>query len=95
MNRIETAERTAKGKTNFSENCICFPEEEQPFFCDPSEEEVAAKAKCPLHGDRFKQPIFHVYVPWWRRESESVRRERLSAQYRKAWEVTFRCQSEL
>jgi hypothetical protein len=38
MNRVGTAERAAKGKSNISENCVCFPENEQPFFCDLSEE---------------------------------------------------------
>jgi hypothetical protein len=33
------------------------------------EEQIAAKVRCPLHGDRFK-PIFHIYVPKWRRENE-------------------------
>ena len=72
-----------------SADCICFPENEQPFFCDPAEEPIAAAVKCPLHGNRFKQPIFHTYVSGWRREKEPACRQHLSAQYRKAWEASF------
>ena len=61
---------------------------EQPFFGLPLEEQIAAKVKCPLHGDRFA-PTFHIYVPKWRRESEKVRWLRLSTQYHKAWEAAF------
>ena len=70
-------------------DCICFPENEQPFFCFPSEEEIAAKVKCSLHGNRFRQPIFHIYVAKWRREGEPLRRQRLSSQYQKAWLASF------
>jgi hypothetical protein len=70
-------------------NCICFPEDEQPFFCSPAEEPVAARVKCPLHGSRFK-PIRHRYVAAWLAEKEpSYRRRRRSAQYRKAWAASF------
>jgi len=70
-------------------DCICFPENEQPFFCFPSEEEIAAIVKCPLHGNRFRQPVVHIYVAKWRREGEPKRRQRLSSQYRKAWLASF------
>lgn len=56
-------------ESKYSAECICFPENEQPFFGLPIEEQIAAKVKCPIHGDRFK-PIFHIYVPKWRRENE-------------------------
>jgi hypothetical protein len=70
-------------------NCICFPADEQPFFGFPIEREIAAKVKCALHGDRF-QPMFHLYVPKWRRENEKkVRWFRLSPQYHKAWHAGF------
>jgi hypothetical protein len=69
--------------------CICFPAEEQPFFGFPLEEQIAAKVRCPLHGDRFR-PIFHIYVPRWRRENEKkVRWFRLSEQYHKAWHASL------
>jgi hypothetical protein len=55
----------------------------------PSEEEIAAKIKCPLHGNRFRQPIFHIYVAKWRREGKPKRRQRLSPQYQKAWLASF------
>ena len=88
LKRIERAEQAAKAQSRFHPGCICFPEKEQPFFCFPHEEEIAARVQCPLHGNRFKQPIFHIYVAKWRREKEPVRRQRLSPQYRKAWDAS-------
>jgi hypothetical protein len=89
LKRIEAAEEALKVQFIFSRDCICFPEKEQPFFCSPFEEPVAAQVKCPLHGDRFKQPIFHVYVARWLAEKEPAHRQRRSPQYRKAWEASF------
>ena len=89
LRRIEQAERALKTRSVFSADCICFPENEPPFFCFQSEEEIAAKVKCPLHGNRFKQPVFQVYVAKWRREKEPLRRQRLSLQYQKAWLASF------
>jgi len=89
LKRIEKAEEALKAQALFSPDCICFPEKEQPFFCSAFEEPVAASVKCPLHGNRFRQPIFHIYVSGWRAEREPARRQRLSAQYRKAWEAGF------
>lgn len=86
--RIERAELAAKAQSKFSAECICFPADEQPFFGLPIEEQIAAKVKCPLHGDRFA-PTFHIYVPKWRRESEKVRWFRLNPQYHKAWHAGF------
>lgn len=77
--------RTGEG----SLGCICFPENEPPFFGLPGEQRIAASVKCPLHGDRFKQPIFHLYAATWRREREPLRRQRLSPQYQKAWDASF------
>lgn len=88
LKRIEKAERALKTQSVFSTDCICFPEEEPPFFCSPSEAVVAAEVKCPLHGNRILLPIFHIYVSAWRAEKEPARRQRLSAQYRKAWEAS-------
>jgi len=78
-----------RGKLIFSADCICFPEKEPPFFCFPSEEEIAAKVKCPLHGNRFRQSMVHIYVAKGRREGEPKRRQRLSSQYQKAWLASF------
>lgn len=89
MKRLEQAEKAARIQSRFSRNCICFPEKEPPFFCDPSEEEMAAQVKCPLHGERFKHPQFFIYVPSWRRAKEPIRRQSLSVQYRKAWDASF------
>jgi hypothetical protein len=89
LKRIEKAEQALKAQSVFSPDCICFPDTEPPFFCSPSEAIVAAKVKCPVHGERIKEPIFHIYVSAWRVEKEPVRREQLSAQYRKAWAASF------
>jgi len=45
-----------------------FAADEPPFFGFTLEEQIGAKAPCPLHGDRFA-PTFHIYVPKWRRET--------------------------
>jgi hypothetical protein len=87
--RQPQAEKALQARSIFSTDCICFPENEPPFFCFPSEEEIAAKVKCPLHDNRFRQPIFQIYVAKWRRESEKKRRQRLSPQYQKAWLASF------
>ena len=87
--RIEQAEEKLKSKFIFAPDCICFPDKEPPFFCEPFEEEMAAHVKCPLHGERFKRPEFFMYSSSWLRAKEPARRQRLSAQYRKAWDASF------
>jgi len=90
LKRIEKAEKALKAQSIFSPDCICFPEKEKPFFCKPHEEKIAAKVKCPLHGERFKQPIFHVYVSKWLRDAQpSHLWSAHSEQYRKAWFASF------
>jgi hypothetical protein len=90
--RIENAERVADatlGQT-FSGGCICFPKHDPPCFGWPIEENVAAKLKCPLHGERFKSPQFFVYVAKWLREKlPKFLWSRHSDQYRKAWFASF------
>jgi len=72
-----------------SAECICFPEDEQPFFQTSEERDLAAGVQCPLHGTRFT-PRFHIYVAAWRWENEvKFRWPRLSAQYQKAWAASF------
>ena len=78
----------AKRMGRVSPECLCFPANEPPFFGFPIEQQIAAKIKCPLHGERFK-PLYHIYVPGWRRESEKKRWHRLSEQYHKAWFASF------
>src|ERR1035438_2987346 len=88
--RLQRAEEVAKPQSKFAVDCICFPEKEQPFFPYYHQQEaIAAKVNCPLHGNRFKQPIFHIYVSRWQRDREPRRRQRSSAQYRKAWHARF------
>jgi hypothetical protein len=91
--RIERLERQfnnsliALGK--LSPDCICFPDHEQPGLSFPILGDVAFRVKCPLHGDRFVWPRPYLYVPKWLREKEPILRQRLSAQYQKAWESSF------
>jgi hypothetical protein len=89
LNRIEKSEEALKAYFVHSPDCICFPENEPPFFFLPSEAMAAAKVKCSLHGNRFRQPIYYIYVSAWRAEKEPARRQRLGAQYRKAWDASF------
>jgi hypothetical protein len=89
LKRIEQAEKALRAQSIFSKDCVCFPEREQPFFCSSYEEPVAAMVKCPLHGERFKRQTFFIYVASWLAEKEPARRQRLSPQYRKAWEASF------
>ena len=90
--RIENAERVADatlGQT-FSGGCICFPKHESPFFGFLIEEQIAAEVKCPLHGDRFKTPRFHIYVAkWLRAKVWRLLSSHHSEQYRKAWFASF------
>ena len=90
--RIENAERVADaalGQT-FSGGASAFRRTEPPFFGFPIEEQIAAKVKCPLHGERFKPIRYFVYVAKWLREKKP---ELLwswhSEQYRKAWFASF------
>ena len=88
LKRIEQAEIALKAQSMFSQDCICFPGKEQPFFGFPIEMEIADKVKCPLHGDRFKA-LFHIYVPIWLREKLWNHLTTHSEQYRKAWFAGF------
>jgi hypothetical protein len=90
--RIENAERVADATLGhtYSGGCICFPKNEAPFFGLLIEEQIAAEVKCPLHGERFKTPRFHVYVACWLREKLwKLLYSHHSEQYRKAWNASF------
>jgi hypothetical protein len=50
--------------------------------------EIAARVKCPIHGDRSRTWSF-LYAAKWYREREKIRRERLSPQFQKAWLASF------
>ncbi len=88
LKRIERAEQVLKARAIFSQDCICFPEKEQPFFGFDYEAEIAFRVKCSLHGDRF-QPRVRLFTAGWRREREKTRRATLSAQFQKAWQASF------
>ena len=83
--RLQGIGETGKG----SRSCICFPEDEPPFFCWLGEERIAAAVKCPLHGERFSAPHFHIYVSAWLREKQPLTLLRKSTQYQKAWAAGF------
>ena len=83
--RLQRIGETGKG----SASCICFPEDEQPFFCSLGEERIAAAVKCPLHGERFSRTHFYVYVPAWLREKQPFTLLQKSTQYQKAWAASF------
>lgn len=69
--------------------CICFPEDEPPFFAFGIEFEMLTRVKCPLHGERFT-PCFHIYVAkWLRAKQPQLIWTHHSEQYRKAWFATF------
>jgi hypothetical protein len=90
INRIARAEEAAKARSRFSTECICFPENEPPFFNWPVEQQIAATVKCQLHGDRFKPLMFFVYVSQWLREKrQTLMQTHHSEQYRKAWDASF------
>ena len=87
--RIERAELAAKAEHRFSSECICFPENEPPFFAFEIELEMLARVKCPLHGERFT-PRFHIYVAkWLRAKQPQLIWTHHSEQYRKAWFASF------
>jgi hypothetical protein len=92
MARIENAEKVIDatlGQT-FSGGCICFPKNEPPFFNFLLEEQIAVKLKCPLHGERFKAPQFHIYVAKWLRAKQwTMLWNRHGEQYRNAWLAGF------
>jgi hypothetical protein len=84
--RIQGA--TVLGRKGSSE-CICFLEDEEPFFRTSEERDLAEGVQCPLHGKRFT-PRFHLFVAAWLWENEvKFRWPRLSAQYHKAWAASF------
>ena len=65
--------------------CICFPEDERPFFRTWTARTLAASVLCPVHGVRVEE-AYYVYVSSWRWESEvKLRWPRLSPQFHRAW----------
>src|SRR5215471_1157648 len=67
LNRLKRAEDVAEARSIVSPRCICFPKLEPPFVGFPIELEIAARVKCPLHGDRFRMPSTFIYVSRWLR----------------------------
>ena len=87
--RIERVEQAAKAQSKLSPDCICFPENESPFFAFDIELEFLTRVRCPLHGERFK-PLYHLYVAkWLRAKQPQLLWTHHSEQYRRAWFVSF------
>jgi hypothetical protein len=87
--RIERAEQAAKADQRFFAECICFPQDEPPFFAFDIELQMLTRVKCPLHGERFT-PRFHIYVArWLRAKQPQLIWTHHSEQYRKAWFASF------
>jgi hypothetical protein len=87
--RIERAEQAAKAKSKFAPECLCFPENEPPFFAFEIELEMLTRVKCPLHGRRFK-PLYRIFVAKWLRAKQPHHLwTHHSEQYRKAWFASF------
>jgi hypothetical protein len=83
--RLQNIGEAGKGTSE----CICFPEDEQPFFRTSADSDLAEAVQCPLHGKRFT-PRFHLFVAGWLWENEvKFRWPELSAQYHKAWAASF------
>jgi len=82
--RIERAELVAKAQSKHSAECLCFPENEPPFFAFEIELEMLTRVKCPLHGRRFK-PLYRIFVAKWLRAKQPHHLwTHHSEQYRKA-----------
>jgi hypothetical protein len=87
--RVERVEQLAKAKTKFSPDCICWPENELPFFGFDIEREIAVGVECPVHGKRPFWQLCHLYIPKWLREKQQERLSSRSPQYQKAWNASF------
>jgi len=81
-------EQFAKDHFIHSENCICFPENEQPIFSNELQIEIASAVKCPLHGDRFFRPSLRFMALWFVPMLPRFRQRR-TPQHRKAWAASF------
>jgi hypothetical protein len=87
--RIERVEQATKAQSKFSADCICFPENESPFFAFDIELEMLTRVRCPLHGERFK-PLYHLYVAKWLRAKQAQHLwTHHSQRYRRAWFASF------
>ena len=97
--RLERNTAPPKATTRPEEDCICFPQNENPAFHWLAEVEIAAAVRCPLHGVRFhaiETPPFIYRSKWLRRPPEQapvdcaiVNWPNHSPQYSKAWRASF------
>ena len=88
--RVERAEEAVRLLLRVSPECICFPDQEQPTFYWRVEWEIAARLKCPVHGDRFRLvPFRWFYVADWILEKPDAFLAYRSPKFRKAWYASF------
>ena len=89
LNRINRAENAVEARSVVSPECICFPTRATPFVGFPIELEIAARVKCPLHGDRFQARSFIYVSKWLRAKLWKHLWSHHTEQYRKAWHASF------
>jgi len=82
--RIALAERATASRSKYSEECICFPAKELPYFPSDEEQEAAHLVKCPIHRDRF-QKLYYLYRAPWHEERMAMAWKSRTEQYKKAW----------
>jgi hypothetical protein len=90
--RIARLEQAAKAHAKYDPACICFPANQFPKVAWPVELEIAAKVKCPLHGDRFVVPgsfRFNYLSKWLREKTWGVWVPRCSEPSQKAYYASF------
>src|SRR5664279_5425408 len=91
--RLERNTAPPKATTRPEEDCICFPQNENPAFHWLAEVEIAAAVRCPLHGIRFQAietPPFIYRAKWMRRtDHTTLDCSNHSPQYAKAWRASF------
>jgi len=79
LKRVDRIESFSRSKDSYPPECICFPENARPCFHWAAEVEIAARLKCPLHGDRFRPSILIYVSRWQRRKREWFKKECLPA----------------
>src|SRR5215471_7313949 len=71
--RIRRLEKAMRTLSIVAPECICFPENEQPFFGQNYDRDLAFAVKWPLHGDRFQsRPLIRCWMAKRTREDETT-----------------------
>ena len=90
IERLEEAFRRSS-LSKQSTDCICFPNNDWPFFFYRPVHIIAAAVKCPIHGNRFQplQPSPFPLADWQWEVEVGQHWPTASEKYRKAWNATF------